>query len=97
LLSLVIPMPESSDLSLVIDRVGKGWFSILCHRSELIGSDMKPSPRRRGSVTNETMSPSEFEEGPPRRESAAEAQARYETALRAGCEWKKGMKEAPFC
>jgi hypothetical protein len=28
------------------------------------------------------MSPSEFEEGPPRRESAAEAQARYEAALK---------------
>ena len=33
-------------------------------------------------MTNETMSPSEFEEGPPRRESAAEAQARYEAALK---------------
>ncbi len=34
----VIPMPESSDLSLMTDRVGKGWFSMLCHGSELIGS-----------------------------------------------------------
>src|ERR687897_758028 len=34
----VIPMPESSDLSLMTDRVGKGWFSMPCHRSELIGS-----------------------------------------------------------
>jgi hypothetical protein len=31
-------MPESSDLSLMTDRVGKGWFSMLCHGSELIGS-----------------------------------------------------------
>ena len=36
----VIPMPESSDLSLMTDRIGKGWFSMLCHRSELIGSGM---------------------------------------------------------
>jgi hypothetical protein len=34
----VIPLPESSDLSLMTDRAGKGWFSMLCHRSELIGS-----------------------------------------------------------
>jgi hypothetical protein len=34
----LIPMPESSDLSLMTDRVGKGWFSMLCHGSELIGS-----------------------------------------------------------
>src|SRR3954447_26739338 len=33
-------MPESSDLSLMTDRVGKGWFSMLCHGSELIGSGM---------------------------------------------------------
>jgi hypothetical protein len=31
-------MPEISDLSLMTDRVGKGWFSMPCHRSELIGS-----------------------------------------------------------
>ncbi len=37
----VIPMPESSDLSLMTDRVGKGWFSMLCHGSELIGSGMR--------------------------------------------------------
>jgi hypothetical protein len=30
-------MPESSDLSPMTDRVGKGWFSMLCHRSELSG------------------------------------------------------------
>ena len=35
-------MPESSDLSLMTDRVGKGWFSMLCHRSELIGSGITP-------------------------------------------------------
>jgi hypothetical protein len=34
----IIPMPESSDLSLMTDRGGKGWFSMLCHGSELIGS-----------------------------------------------------------
>src|SRR5687767_11307256 len=34
----IIPMPESSDLSLMTDRVGKGWFSTLCDGSELIGS-----------------------------------------------------------
>jgi hypothetical protein len=28
----LIPMPESSDLSLMTDKVGKGWFSMLCHR-----------------------------------------------------------------
>jgi hypothetical protein len=35
-------MPESSDLSLMTDRVGKGWFSMLCHGSELIGSGISP-------------------------------------------------------
>src|SRR3954463_9756152 len=34
----VIPMPESSDLSLMTDSVGKGRFSRSCHRSKLIGS-----------------------------------------------------------
>src|SRR3954452_19619729 len=34
----LIPMPESFDLSLMIDSVGKGRFSIPFHRSELIGS-----------------------------------------------------------
>jgi hypothetical protein len=34
-------MPESSDLSLMTDRVGKGWFSMLCHASELIGSGIR--------------------------------------------------------
>jgi hypothetical protein len=47
----VIPMPESSDLSLMTDRVGKGWFSMLCHGSELIGSgissDSGPETRNR--------------------------------------------------
>jgi hypothetical protein len=33
-------MPESSDLLLMTDRVGKGWFSMLCHGSELIGSSI---------------------------------------------------------
>jgi hypothetical protein len=33
-------MPENSDLSLMTDKVGKGWFSMLCHGSELIGSGM---------------------------------------------------------
>ena len=28
----LLPMPESSDLSLMTDKVGKGWFSMLCHR-----------------------------------------------------------------
>src|SRR3954452_23439885 len=36
-------MPESSDLSLMTDRVGKGWFSMLCHGSELIGSGITRS------------------------------------------------------
>jgi hypothetical protein len=36
----MIPTPESSDLSLVTVRVGKSWFSVPCHRSELIGSGM---------------------------------------------------------
>src|SRR3954451_16085675 len=31
-------MPESSDLSLMTDSVGKGRFPMPCHRSELIGS-----------------------------------------------------------
>jgi hypothetical protein len=31
-------MPESSDLSLMTDSVGKGRFSRSCHRSKLIGS-----------------------------------------------------------
>jgi hypothetical protein len=35
--SHVIPMPESADLSPMTDRAGKGWFSMLCHRSELSG------------------------------------------------------------
>src|SRR4051794_15949956 len=39
----VIPIPESSDLSLMTDRVGKGWFSMLCHGSELIGSGIRSS------------------------------------------------------
>ena len=45
----MIPMPESSDLSLMTDKVGKGWFSMLCHRSELIGSGMKQHCRRQAS------------------------------------------------
>ena len=35
---MLISIPESFDLSLMTDRVGKGWFSMLCHGSELIGS-----------------------------------------------------------
>ena len=42
-------MPESSDLSLMTDRVWKGWFYMLCHGSELIGSGItgptRSSPR----------------------------------------------------
>src|SRR4051812_13113657 len=38
----LIPMPESSDLSLMTDSVGKGRFPIPCHRSELIGSGIRP-------------------------------------------------------
>ena len=34
----VIPMPESSDLSLMTDSVEKSRFSMPYHRSELIGS-----------------------------------------------------------
>jgi hypothetical protein len=37
---ILIPMPESFDLLLMTDRVGKGWFSMLCHGSELIGSSI---------------------------------------------------------
>src|SRR3954466_529566 len=39
----LIPTPESSDLSLATDRVGKSWFSVPCHRSELIGSGITPA------------------------------------------------------
>jgi predicted transposase YbfD/YdcC len=35
---MIIPMPGSSDLSLITDNVGKGRFSMPCHWSELIGS-----------------------------------------------------------
>jgi hypothetical protein len=35
---ILISMPGSSELSLLTDRVGKGWFFMLCHSSELIGS-----------------------------------------------------------
>ena len=37
-------MPESSDLSPMTDRVGKGWFSMLCYRSELSGIGMTHLP-----------------------------------------------------
>jgi RNA-directed DNA polymerase len=39
---VIIPMSGSSDLSLITDNVGKGRFSMPCHRSELIGSGITP-------------------------------------------------------
>jgi len=52
----VIPMPGSSDLSLITDNVGKGRFSMPCHRSELIGSGIiHPGDRQSSAMThNET-------------------------------------------
>jgi hypothetical protein len=47
-------MPESSDLSLMTDKVGKGWFSMLCHGSELIGSGIM-SFRRRGGIARSVV------------------------------------------
>jgi hypothetical protein len=34
---MLISKSENSELSLLTDRVGKGWFFMLCHESELIG------------------------------------------------------------
>src|SRR3954447_14219027 len=60
-LGRVIPMPESFDLSLMIDSVGKGRFSIPFHRSELIGSGITqtqtlqaPSAINRGEAPRRT-------------------------------------------
>src|SRR4051794_41082342 len=66
----LLPMPESSDLSLMTDKVGKGWFSMLCQRVErmwrmaYVARQSKPCPLRQSSLTDAgELHPSEAASG----------------------------------
>src|SRR3954452_24888546 len=61
----VIPMPGSSDLSLITDNVGKGRFSMPCHRSELIGSGIIPDRAQLPAAASQVRDPPREAAEPP--------------------------------